>query len=57
MFYADTIGLDVILKAFESFASQFGDEYDYWKPAPLLVKLAQAGKTFADYDADRSVGD
>jgi len=57
MFYADTIGLDVILKAFESFASQFGDEYDYWKPAPLLVKLAQAGKTFADYDADRSGGD
>lgn len=54
MFYADTIGLDVILKTFEDFARQFGNEYDYWTPAPLLVSLAQAGKTFADFDADRS---
>ena len=56
MFYADTIGLDMILKAFENFGSQFGNEYDYWTPAPLLVSLAQAGKTFANFDADRIGG-
>ena len=54
MFYADTLGLDTIVQSFETLAKKFGNDYGYWTPAPLLVKLAQTGKTFADFDADRS---
>lgn len=53
MFYADTIGLKAVVEAFARFAEQFGNAYGYWTPAPLLVTLAEQGKSFADFDAER----
>jgi 3-hydroxyacyl-CoA dehydrogenase len=44
MFYADTIGLKNVVAAMAKYAG--GRNGQYWKPAPLLVKLAAEGKTF-----------
>ncbi|MDP1991548.1 MAG: 3-hydroxyacyl-CoA dehydrogenase NAD-binding domain-containing protein [Syntrophales bacterium] len=44
MFYADTIGLPNVVAAMETYAK--GRHGEFWKPAPLLVKLAAEGKTF-----------
>jgi 3-hydroxyacyl-CoA dehydrogenase len=44
MFYADTVGLPHVVSAMEKYAR--GRHGQYWKPAPLLVKLAAEGKTF-----------
>ena len=44
MFYADTVGLPNVLAAINKYAR--GHHGDAWKPAPLLVKLAEEGKTF-----------
>jgi 3-hydroxyacyl-CoA dehydrogenase len=44
MFYADTVGLDKVLAAVEKYARGYHGEA--WVPAPLLVRLAGAGKTF-----------
>jgi 3-hydroxyacyl-CoA dehydrogenase len=44
MFYADTVGLDKVLKAIEGFRQ--GYQGGQWKPAPLLVKLAKEGRKF-----------
>lgn len=52
MFYADSVGLDVIVDSFDTLASKFGNDYGYWTTAPLLANLAKAGKTFAEYDAE-----
>ena len=46
MFYADTIGLDKVLKSIQKF--QQGYQGGQWKPAPLLVKLANEGRRFND---------
>jgi 3-hydroxyacyl-CoA dehydrogenase len=44
MFYADTLGLRAVLAAIEKYARGYHGEA--WTPAPLLVRLAQEGKTF-----------
>jgi 3-hydroxyacyl-CoA dehydrogenase len=44
MFYADTVGLPVVLAAIERHAR--GCHGEAWVPAPLLVRLAAEGKTF-----------
>ena len=44
MFYADTVGLPHVVAAMEKYAG--GRHGKFWKPAPLLVKLAAEGKTF-----------
>jgi 3-hydroxyacyl-CoA dehydrogenase len=44
MFYADTVGLSNVVAAMEKYAG--GRHGEFWKPAPLLVKLAAEGKTF-----------
>jgi 3-hydroxyacyl-CoA dehydrogenase len=44
MFYADTVGLDKVLKSIQRF--QNGYQGSQWKPAPLLVKLAKEGRKF-----------
>jgi 3-hydroxyacyl-CoA dehydrogenase len=46
MFYADTVGLDKVLAAIERF--QKGYQGGQWKPAPLLVKLANESRRFND---------
>lgn len=45
MFYADTIGLPVVLRRVEAFRARLGD---HWKPAPLLARLAAEGRGFHD---------
>ena len=44
MFYADQVGLKVVYEAILKYQGQVGAEY--WKPAPLLEKLAKEGKGF-----------
>ena len=44
MFYADTVGLPNVVAAMEKYAS--GRHGEFWKPAPLLAKLAAERKTF-----------
>jgi 3-hydroxyacyl-CoA dehydrogenase len=44
MFYADTIGLKNVLNSIQKFQSGYKGEV--WKPAPLLVKLANEGRKF-----------
>ncbi len=51
MFYADTLGLSQIVKAFDHFAGSFGNAYGYWTPAPLLTRLADTVGTFAAFDS------
>jgi 3-hydroxyacyl-CoA dehydrogenase len=43
MFYADAVGLPTVLARVKQYRETFGD---YWKPAPLLEKLAAEGKGF-----------
>ena len=50
MYMADLIGSRALLEKIREFQDRFGD---YWKPAPLLEELAQGGKTFAEWGADR----
>lgn len=45
MQYADTVGLDKILRDIKRFAEE--DAF-LWQPAPLLTRLVAEGKTFAD---------
>ena len=47
MFYADTVGLDKVYASVREFERQHGE---FWRPAPLLERLAKAGKTFAKPD-------
>ena len=44
MFYADTVGLLNVVAAMKKYAK--GRHGEFWKPAPLLAKLAKKGKTF-----------
>ena len=46
MFYADTIGLKNVLNSIRRFQS--GYQGAVWKPAPLLVKLANEARRFND---------
>ncbi|CAN1516886.1 multifunctional fatty acid oxidation complex subunit alpha [Burkholderiaceae bacterium] len=46
MLYADQIGLFNVVQAMNRFATNPLDDAEFWKPAPLLAKLAAEGKTF-----------
>jgi 3-hydroxyacyl-CoA dehydrogenase len=46
MFYADSVGLKNIHARISELHKQHGQ---YWKPAPLLEKLAASGQRFADF--------
>lgn len=48
MFYADSIGLDVVLGTMKGFEAVLGSEFT---PAPLLQRLVAEKKKFADYRA------
>ena len=45
MRYADEVGLANVLRALRRFAAEPGADAS-WQPAPLLVELAEAGKSF-----------
>jgi 3-hydroxyacyl-CoA dehydrogenase len=49
MFYADTVGLKKVYDRICEFQKQQGE---WWEPAPLLKKLAEQGKGFADFNAE-----
>ena len=52
MFYADTVGLD---KVYEFMTTLYQEQGEWAKPAPLLDKLANEGKSFKDYaDSNQS---
>jgi 3-hydroxyacyl-CoA dehydrogenase len=46
MFYADTVGLYNVVRAMGRFAQNPRADPEFWKPAPLLTRLAAGGKTF-----------
>jgi 3-hydroxyacyl-CoA dehydrogenase len=48
MWYADTVGLKQVYDRVCQFEKQHGD---VWAPAPLLKRLAESGKTFAELDS------
>ncbi len=47
MWYADTVGLKKVYARVSEFHQQHGER---WEPAPLLKKLAEEGKTFAEFE-------
>jgi 3-hydroxyacyl-CoA dehydrogenase len=49
MWYADTVGLKKVYDRILEFQRHHGE---LWEPAPLLKKLAEQGKGFADFNAD-----
>jgi 3-hydroxyacyl-CoA dehydrogenase len=48
MFYADTVGLNNVAATMEQFQRNRNADPSFWKPAPLLAKLAAEGKGFLD---------
>ncbi len=46
MHYADQVGLFNVILAMNSFAKNPNDDANFWKPAPLLARLAAQGKSF-----------
>ncbi|MDZ7862074.1 3-hydroxyacyl-CoA dehydrogenase NAD-binding domain-containing protein [Acidovorax sp.] len=47
MHYASEVGLFNVVQAMDRFAKNPNDDAAFWKPAPLLAKLAAEGKAFA----------
>jgi len=46
MFYADEVGLSNVLEVLRGYAQDPHADPGFWEPAPLLARLAEAGKTF-----------
>jgi len=46
MFYADSIGLYHVARSMSRFAANPHGDPGFWKPAPLLARLAAEGKSF-----------
>ena len=53
MFYADQVGLKNVYDKICEFRDRYGEQY--WQPAPLLEQLVKEGKTFAEWDRERSL--
>jgi 3-hydroxyacyl-CoA dehydrogenase len=49
MWHADAVGLQKVYQRICEFHQQHGE---LWTPAPLLQRLADAGKTFAEFDKE-----
>jgi len=52
MWYADTIGLKKVYARICEFQERLGN---WWEPAPLLQRLAEQGKTFAEFSSPRGL--
>ncbi len=52
MWHADTVGLKKVYDRICEFHRQHSE---LWEPAPLLVRLAKEGKTFADFNKEQVV--
>jgi 3-hydroxyacyl-CoA dehydrogenase len=46
MRYADAVGLQGVMRAMNRFAQNPHGDPGFWKPAPLLARLAAEGKSF-----------
>jgi 3-hydroxyacyl-CoA dehydrogenase len=46
MFYGDQVGLDRVLRRVLEFAGNPHGDPDFWRPAPLLTRLAESGGGF-----------
>ncbi|HEY4079593.1 MAG TPA: 3-hydroxyacyl-CoA dehydrogenase NAD-binding domain-containing protein [Burkholderiaceae bacterium] len=46
MCYADTVGLYNVVQSMRRFAANPHDDAAFWKPAPLLARLVEEGKSF-----------
>jgi len=46
LMYADQVGLPEVVRRMEAFAANPSGDPGFWKPAPLLAKLAASGGTF-----------
>jgi 3-hydroxyacyl-CoA dehydrogenase len=53
MWYADTVGLQKVYDRIREFHEQHGA---WWEPAPLLKRLVEEGKKFADFDKRAGAG-
>ncbi len=51
MFYAETIGLDVLLAGMRKYQDLFGPMH--WQPAPLLVELVERGLSIGEWEAQQ----
>lgn len=51
MWHADAVGLQNVYRRICEFQQRHGE---LWTPAPLLKRLADAGKTFADFDKEQT---
>jgi 3-hydroxyacyl-CoA dehydrogenase len=47
MRYADEVGLPNVVRALRRIATESPADAAYWAPAPLLLRLAEEGKSFA----------
>jgi 3-hydroxyacyl-CoA dehydrogenase len=54
MFHADTLGLDAVVASIRELAKVHGKRY--WTPAPLLVTLADEGRTLEGWQSARDGG-
>ena len=53
MWYADTVGLEKVYARVKEFHAQHGE---LWEPAPLLRRLAEEGRKFADFNQEKGAG-
>lgn len=51
MKYADMVGLEKVHSRIQEFEQQF--QHPFWKPAPLLQRLAKEGSSFTAYDKSK----
>jgi 3-hydroxyacyl-CoA dehydrogenase len=51
MFYADTVGLKTVHDGILKYRDMYGPMH--WQPSPLLARLANEGRSLADWDAAR----
>jgi 3-hydroxyacyl-CoA dehydrogenase len=52
MWHADMVGLQKVYQRICEFHQQHGE---LWAPAPLLQRLAESGKTFAEFDKEHAL--
>jgi len=50
MWYADTLGLKKVCERIRELQKRLGN---WWEPAPLLKRLAEEGKTFAEFSVSQ----
>jgi 3-hydroxyacyl-CoA dehydrogenase len=53
MWHADAVGLKNVLARIREFEARHGE---LWAPAPLLVQLAESGKSFAQWGKEKAAG-